>query len=165
MNKIRILVSGIVALLSLSSLAFIPNKNITPNDNNTDINYQQPVLSLVNIQQYGHSDGYFKKNNNRVFVGTNHYRAQLEVKYNGQIAFLNVRYSITDPNITGANESDSHPNSLAIGEEILSGSDVFEDRFVKNTSMKELKKLNDIGLSQIEFDKSLKRKFTKVYYI
>lgn len=134
----------------------------------SEVSHSSP-LSLLDITEAGYSDGYITKIENgvkkQVFVGTNHYKAKLEVKNHDKKVLIDISYSITDPKITGSEETPQQPSHIVIGEYILSGSSQFENRYVKNTSKKEIEKIHSIGLSKKEFDKILKNQFKKVTYI
>lgn len=156
MKKLKLLVTSATAFLSIFCSAHASQTSEIP-------------YKLVNIEQYGHSDGYREEGwgpfKTKVFIGTNIYKAQMKVTNNGKNVFINVRYSITEENEKKGIENKENPLKIVIGEEILSNSSNFEDRFVKDTSLKEIQKIESIGLSKEEFDKTLKNHFSNVHYI
>lgn len=161
LNKIIQSFVVLVAVGCVASLTTIDSKA-------SEVSYPLPY-SILNVTTIGHSDGYMTKFVNgvekQVFVGTIHYKAQLEVKNQNKKVLIDISYSITDPKITGEKESPEKPSSIVIGEYLLSGSSNFDDRYVKNTSKKEIAQIKSIGLSKDEFDKVLKTQFKKVTYV
>lgn len=143
--------------------------SVTPMSSQSSETSSKNPYAIVNIQRAGISDGYTKKFVNgvskNVFFGTNHYKAQLEVTHQNKKVLIDISYSINDSKVTGSKETPEHPFNIVIGEYILSGSSNFEDRYVNNTSKKEIAKINSIGLSKEDFDKVLKTQFKNVHYI
>lgn len=162
--KLNKIIQSVVVLVIVGCFASFT----TTDSKASDVIYSGPY-SILNITTIGYSDGYLTKIVNgvekQVFVGTNHYKAQLEVKNQNKKVLIDITYSITDPKLTGTKETPEKPSSIVIGEYILSGSSNFDDRYVKNTSSKELAQVKSIGLSKEEFDKILKNQFKKVTYI
>lgn len=156
MKKIKLMVTSFVAAVSIVCFAQPAQQSVTP-------------FKLINIQQYGHSDGYAETGwgpfKTKVFTGTNIYKAQMEVKNNDKNVLINVSFAITEPNSNITQETKENPFKLIIGEEIFSGKQSVEDRYVKNTSLKELEKIQSIGLSKEDFDTILKTHFKSIYYI
>ena len=156
MKKFKLLAISLTAFLSIFCSVQASENSVTP-------------YRLVNIEQYGHSDGYREEGwgpfKTKVFVGTNIYKAQMEVKNNNKNVLINVTYAISEHNEKAGLENKENPLKIIIGEEIVSNSPNFEERFVKNTSLREIQKVESIGLSKEEFDKTLKTHFSNVHYI
>lgn len=156
MKKLKLMVTSFFSAVSIFCFAQPVQPSVTP-------------FKLINIQQYGHSDGYSETGwgflKTKVFSGTNIYKAQMEVKNNNKNVLINVSFSINELDAKITQETKENPLQLIIGEEIFSGKQSVEERYVKHTSLKELEKIQSIGLSKESFDTILKTHFKSIYYI
>lgn len=153
-------------LLSNVSLIYATEIN---NQTITQKSVSNISYNITNVQQYGHSDGYVMKSKNnreeKTFTGTNHYKAQMEVTKNGKKVNINIMYYITDPKVTGSQETKNTPNNIIVGEEILNEDSALENQNLKNSPNKELEKLESIGISKQEFDREMRLHFKTIFYL
>lgn len=165
MTKFKLCMTSIF-LLSTISFVHAAQKQVQSN-------IQTPVNNITyeikNVQQYGISDGYTLKQKNgveeKVFVGTNHYKAQMLVNNNGKQAMINIMYSIRNPKITNSGETENTPSNIIIGEEMFNNNSNVDNHAVKNVSNQEIEKLQAIGISKEEFDREMKLHFKSVLYL
>lgn len=164
MKKITQCILGIFLIGNIGVVYADQQTNQSLEKEANTINY-----TIKNVQQYAHSDGYIlKKNNgveNKVFAGTNHYKAQMEVVNQDKKVTINIMYSITDPLVTGSSETPDTPQRIVVGEETLNNNSNAANTYIKNTSNKELEKLQSIGVSKQQFDSEMHRHFNSVFYL
>ena len=154
MKKLKLFLTSLALMFSAGSFA-------------QDAESTKSPFSIVNIEQYGHSDGHkqegwgpFRK---KVFIGTNIYKAKMRVTNNGKTVFINIMYSIQNSNESSGAENKENPFEIIVGEQIKSNDE--SSPYLVGTGQIEVEKVEAIGLSKARFEEILKLHFTKITYI
>lgn len=158
----------LVGMFLTSSISFV----YATEKNNQDF-IEKPISTIshyiTNVEQYGHSDGYTTTQKNgieeKLLVGTNHYKAQMQVTYNHQKVNINIMYSIRDIKVTSNEETKNTPSNITIGQETFNEDSISKNKNFNTHANKEIEKLQSIGLSKREFDNYMHRHFKSIYYL